>query len=339
MFSARAALFALIAATSASAAGISVNLNLLNILVTGIVVNIGDTRVKLLNEPNSLLSTKFPTDVFSITNSEGHAPAFTGVKVKYSPERAAKSNDDSVFTILEPGESISLKHNLASAYNFSSIGQGLFTIKPSRTVFTLVDDDGNLSSIQAEVQDATSTIITTLADILHIPRTTGFSKRASYIGCSSSQQGLIDEATAAAQGYVEESSSYLNSNPLSTDRFATWFGTYTDARHSTVASHYSNMLDNPYSQYTYDCSTCSEAYAYAYVHPDDDTTIYLCPAFWETTTTGSDSRAGTLIHESSYFAGTDDVVYGTSGAAKLASSNPDSAVNNADNYEYFAENA
>ena len=29
--------------------------------------------------------------------------------------------------------------------------------------------------------------------------------------------------------------------------------------------------------------------------------IYLCPAFWEAETTGTDSRGGTLIHETSHF--------------------------------------
>ena len=57
--------------------------------------------------------------------------------------------------------------------------------------------------------------------------------------------------------------------------------------------------------------------------------------------TGTDSKAGTLIHEMSHFtvvAGTDDYVYGQAGAKNLAITNPNNAVNNADNHEYFAEN-
>jgi hypothetical protein len=70
-------------------------------------------------------------------------------------------------------------------------------------------------------------------------------------------------------------------------------------------------------------------------------TVYLCPVFWQVSNTGTDSRAGTLIHESSHFTangGTQDYVYGQSSAKSLASSNPDEAVFNADNHEYFAEN-
>ncbi len=54
----------------------------------------------------------------------------------------------------------------------------------------------------------------------------------------------------------------------STTRYVTWFGTYTSARHSTVLSHYSNMLAHPYANYEYDC-TCTESDVYAYVYPSE----------------------------------------------------------------------
>ncbi len=57
--------------------------------------------------------------------------------------------------------------------------------------------------------------------------------------------------------------------------------------------------------------------------------------------TGTDSKAGTLVHEMSHFnvvASTDDVVYGQTGAKNLAFSNPEDAIRNADSHEYFAEN-
>jgi len=87
--------------------------------------------------------------------------------------------------------------------------------------------------------------------------------------------------------------------------------------------------------------------------------MYFCGAYWSAPTTGTDSKvsfkcfsrhiaityhdsqAGTMIHEASHYTangGTDDYVYGQSGAKSLATSNPDEAVFNADNHEYFAEN-
>ena len=64
-------------------------------------------------------------------------------------------------------------------------------------------------------------------------------------------------------------------------------------------------------------------------------------AFWAADVTGTDSRGGTLLHELSHFdvvAATDDHVYGQAGAAELARTAPDRAVNNADSHEYFGEN-
>ncbi|HEU4744115.1 MAG TPA: M35 family metallo-endopeptidase, partial [Anaerolineales bacterium] len=80
---------------------------------------------------------------------------------------------------------------------------------------------------------------------------------------------------------------------------------------------------------------------YAYVYPSQPYNIYLCQAFWSAPLSGTDSKAGTLIHEMSHFnvvAGTDDVVYGQAGARTLADENPDAAITNADSHEYFAEN-
>jgi peptidyl-Lys metalloendopeptidase len=69
--------------------------------------------------------------------------------------------------------------------------------------------------------------------------------------------------------------------------------------------------------------------------------VYVCNAFWSAPVTGTDSKAGTLIHELSHFnvvAGTNDWTYGQSSCRSLAKSNPSRAVDNADSHEYFAEN-
>ncbi len=57
--------------------------------------------------------------------------------------------------------------------------------------------------------------------------------------------------------------------------------------------------------------------------------------------TGTDSKGGTIVHETSHFtvvAGTNDYAYGQSACKTLAKSNPSRAIMNADNHEYFTEN-
>src|SRR5262249_37843775 len=100
-----------------------------------------------------------------------------------------------------------------------------------------------------------------------------------------------------------------------------------------------SAMDQNNGQITINCGCTSSAYAYVY--PSQHYQIYVCNAFWNAPLTGTDSKAGTLIHEMSHFnvvAGTDDHVYGQAGARNLAISNPNAAVDNADSHEYFAEN-
>lgn len=85
--------------------------------------------------------------------------------------------------------------------------------------------------------------------------------------------------------------------------------------------------------------SCKKRY-YAYVYPNQPYKVYLCNIFWLAPPVNRDSQAGTLVHEVSHFdvvAATDDFVYGENLAKNLALTNPDQAINNADNHEYFAE--
>jgi peptidyl-Lys metalloendopeptidase len=90
--------------------------------------------------------------------------------------------------------------------------------------------------------------------------------------------------------------------------------------------------------FTFHCD-CTDS-SYAYVFANQPYHVHLCNAFWSAPATGTDSKAGTLIHETSHFsvvAGTQDYAYGQSACKSLAISNPTKATNNADSHEYFAE--
>ncbi|KAF8895780.1 peptidyl-Lys metalloendopeptidase [Mucidula mucida] len=307
-----------------------------NLHVATTLTNSGDETLKILNDPSSILVNSYATNSFAINSLGANAsPLFTGVKVKYVPEEVAAKGADSSFTILAPGDSVTVSHNLGAAYNFTNSGEAAYSIAADN-VFSVVDSTGSLQSLKASVDTHTAELTGALA----VSRRSNLEKRISYNGCSTSRQSTLVTAAAAAQSYTSSANSYLTANTASTARYVKWFGTYTSARHSTVASHYSKMLDHPYADYEYDC-TCTDSDVYAYVYPSQFGTIYLCGVFWSTTTTGTDSRAGTLIHESSHFTiigGTDDYAYGQSAAASLATSNPARAILNADSHEYFAEN-
>ncbi len=173
---------------------------------------------------------------------------------------------------------------------------------------------------------------------------TAFGLNVAYVGCTTDRQDLIGNAVIAARDYAENAKGYLNSNATG-PRYTSWFGAYTSSRYGTVSQNFVNIdsaLDQNNGQITINCVCAPNLVnAYAYVFPSQHYEIFVCNAFWAAPLLGTDSKAGTLIHEMSHFnivAGTDDHVYGQAGANNLANTNPTLAVDNADNHEYFAEN-
>ena len=88
--------------------------------------------------------------------------------------------------------------------------------------------------------------------------------------------------------------------------------------------------------FTYDLTGTgcgSGVFAYTY---RGTTTIWMCDAFWSAPATGTDSKAGTMVHEHSHASAfTDDTTYGQPNCRKLAVNSPDKATKNADSHEYY----
>ncbi|KAG8707020.1 hypothetical protein FRC08_000740 [Ceratobasidium sp. 394] len=328
------------AAPGLSLSIISPNLvtNVENLSVTVIVKNTGTETLKLLKDPRSVLSSA-KAYTFDVAGKNG-SPKFTGMFVKYSPDYVVRKNNAADFTVLAPGQTFELTHNLAGVYNFTNTGPGEFRFDASN-IFQYVDTSGKLSTIQATTQSAKINVNGNLVSARSTPKVQARSlgKRVSYIGCSEDRQPLIDAAVTAANDYVAEASKYLNNVTSDTPRYTTWFGNYSEANASTVRSHFSEIGTDA-SSTTYDCSTCTLT-AYAYVYADEPGRVYLCELFWKAPNTGKDSKAGTIVHEQSHFkvnGGTNDYAYGQTAAKELASRSPARAIMNADNHEYFAEN-
>jgi peptidyl-Lys metalloendopeptidase len=160
----------------------------------------------------------------------------------------------------------------------------------------------------------------------------------SFNKCTTSQQASVTEAISAASTMANGANAYMGGNLGA--RYVKWFGTTDAARVSRVKANFTAIKGAFDSKpITVDCG-CKKTY-YAYVYPNQPYKIYVCKAFWTAPMTGTDSKGGTLVHEMSHFtatAGTDDWVYGQSGAASLAISDPAKAIDNADSHEYFSEN-
>ncbi|KAH8801260.1 peptidyl-Lys metalloendopeptidase [Flagelloscypha sp. PMI_526] len=315
-----------------------------NLTVTASIKNTGHLKLKILKDPRGLLST-VATNKFNVSHQDGLVP-FVGAVAKYVPANIIKSKDPSLFTFLEPGECIYVKHNLNEAYNFTAVnfshpGSTNLTITPIALDFLIAHDTAkepivirSLRSIRDILRISPSR---TWFPIVFLPFFRGHEK---YVGCSASQQSLINNAAAGATTLASFANSYISSTTTGTPRYTTWFGQYDSGRRETVRSHFSSIRGNDFLGFTYDC-TCSDPGVYAKVNPSVFGYINICPVFWTAPASGTDSKAGTLIHESSHFlnnGGTQDYRYGQISAQSLATSDPFEAVMNADSHEYFAEN-
>ena len=297
-------------------------------------------RVNISNPTNSqvrILKWLTPAlgveaSLFNVTR-DGKAVAYLGKLVK----RAAPTESD--YLTIAPGGSVTSDVNLADYYDLSASGN--YSVKYNVASANLYG---------SEQAQSTDSLASEAVDLFVEGRTTRVLQEVipnvvtgtnGFFGCSASQQTDLINARNAASTYAADDVAYFAANKQG-ERYVTWFGVYDATRYNLVKTHFTNVqyavdTANPM---TFDC-TCTDPGVYAYVYPDSPFNIYLCGAFWNAPTTGTDSKAGTLIHEVTHFTvvgGTDDYAYGQTAAKALAISNPAQAVMNADSHEYFSEN-
>ena len=156
----------------------------------------------------------------------------------------------------------------------------------------------------------------------------------NILGGTTAQQTQVQKAHVDGFNLCQKALKRLVDNA----RYREWFGSHTARRFSKVKSAYTRILGRMKSvTFSYDLSSTgcrSGVFGYTY---KNTTTIWFCGSFWDATARGTDSKAGTIVHEHSHCdARTDDIAYGQDGARTLAAGSPDLAVKNADNYEYYA---
>jgi peptidyl-Lys metalloendopeptidase len=156
----------------------------------------------------------------------------------------------------------------------------------------------------------------------------------TIVGGTAAQQTAAKQAHKDGFDLAEAASKAVKNDAA----YKKWFGAYTAARAATARDVYKKIVARMKAVvFTYDLTgTGCRSGVFAYTFKCG-TTIWFCGAFWAAPATGTDSKAGTVVHEHSHSdANTDDLAYGQAGAMALATSSPAKAIKNADNYEYFA---
>jgi len=275
-------------------------------------------------------------NIFAVTR-DGQPVAYVGKLIK----RPAPGPED--FLKLEPGESLTVQVDISAAYDLTVKGNYAVRFRGERLVVKESPEGPELrtsvtstpeSQFWMEGKEEGAEFQLNLAP-LYV---------GGYTNCTNTQKSTLSSALNYAVTMASNGYNYLVNYGKTSSRYKWWFDyrtTPSTTYFNTVKSNFSaikNALAN--QPVTFDCS-CTQNY-YAYVYPNQPYKIYLCKAFWSAPMTGRDSKAGTLVHEMSHFyavASTDDWAYGATAAHNLAVNQPSKAIDNADNYEYFAEDS
>ncbi|MDQ2989725.1 MAG: M35 family metallo-endopeptidase [Pseudomonadota bacterium] len=253
------------------------------------------------------------------------------------------------YYLLKPGASHSMKVELSSMYDMSITGDYQVSYD-ARSLSLFSSELAGKGAVPREIGEITSAPLTIWIDGAQ-PRGTmpkgatidelraAQGNSLAFSKCTASQQATVAQALSAGSAMASDGDAYMARGAIGS-RYVKWFGANDAARVNTIKAHYVALKDAFANKpVTVDCG-CKKTY-YAYVYPTQPYVIYVCKAFWTAPMTGTDSKGGTLVHEMSHFnvvASTDDWVYGQSGAASLAISDPSKAIDNADSHEYFGEN-
>ncbi|MEE9412397.1 MAG: M35 family metallo-endopeptidase [Methylococcales bacterium] len=283
-------------------------------------------------------------DMFEVWQDDTRVP-YTGRQVKRGNPQAQD------FITLEPNETISQKLDIADEYAVYDAGDYSISFN---SMLTIVKTEGDLAldstaAVSLNGTDQLSLKSAAITSSLYIDRFEVLAKIApEFSSCSDTQSNTLDEALTYSEIMAEESANALASAPeqqrLTADRYNHWFGIYDITRYNTVSDHFNKIHDALANrQISFDCDcNGNDANVVAFVRRIAPNRIHICDAFWTLSLTGNESMAGTIIHEISHFnktGRTDDHAYGNRDAKNLAQTSPGQAVDNADNHQYFAENA
>ncbi|KAF9553541.1 zincin [Agrocybe pediades] len=311
--------------------------------LTATVVNEGPQTVSILKY-GTVLDDKLPTQSFMVTKDNSPV-AFNGIKVSVSMAHT----DDTAFAVIEPGKNLTVKHNIASIYDFASAGTGKFTFKPN--AHFLMSSQSN----DAKMLDASSAPFShfevTSSESVDVEITGGLISASSQVlhtrafnNCTDpTKKNIIDLGYAEAKMLTSNASSYVTAEGNNT-LFDEYFGSTPTADVIAVLNGVANENNSSRSLNCVDVyGACTESglIAYTIIATTD---IFFCDIFFQeavpatslcngTSVDDRIVRGGTVLHELTHAIGaTVDITYGCEADQALT---PAEKVSNADNFNCF----
>jgi len=306
------------------------------------LTNDGNSTVSILRWETPL-EDELTQDIFAVVPMSYGKPDRFGKRAIYKGRMLKRGKPEaSDYLVLKPGETVSREVALADYYDLAD--DGLHTAQYTGSLIFESQSFAKRTVHSHRTTKAGRLETEAVAVNLVVPPERSFARAGGFNSCSADQQAQLPADLDASEQITLQALADMQSLPESerpgSPRYVKWFGTYSAQRYNSVVQTYENAAARTADgSIEFNCG-CDER-IFAYVFRVDPFKIYLCNLYWAADRTGTDSRAGTILHELTHFnevAGTDDLAYGAVSVANLARNNPAGAVNNADSIEYFAEN-
>ncbi|KAL0576775.1 hypothetical protein V5O48_005218 [Marasmius crinis-equi] len=275
------------------------------------VKNDGTGAVKILKY-GTILDDSLPTRSFKVTKDGGEV-AFTGIKPFIDLEAAGES----AYTVIQPGGTITVSHDVSALFDFATAGAGKFKFEP------LVDFH---SALEGAVPQVSSNAVE--VSLGQVKKRELIDKRAKDI-CTDTHSTFVDSAYSEAKQLATAAVSYISTNGANS-LYTSYFKTTST---SEVSGVFTAVANEDSSTRTLGCTdpagVCKE---HVIAYTTTDTNIYFCDIFFQevpqsslctgaTTVAARSVRGATVLHELTHaVANTDDVVYGCANDQALSAS-------------------
>lgn len=320
------------------------------------ITNISNHEVALLKWWTPL--EDISTNIFNIYFEKEEKVPYEGIMRKRGPKT------ESDFIVFQPMDEVTVSFDLSENYYLKNPGKYLFLYKPlfklvfniERKSFKDWKNESYRSLVGAPIE-AQFELKLPLKEKEFAPVQTIKYHSLSLLNTRISRDQIgniifgdefnrneIEILNSSAETVINLIENSINILTTESDSllFREWFGNFSRNRFRQVISNFETMY-NSITRETYFFQPAFESncgsHSFAYAFPFSET-IFFCNYFWITENEEFDTKPGVIIHELSHcsFGANDDQEGDNYYSAKiLASNNPDRAVENANNYEYFSE--
>jgi len=290
--------------------------------------------------PVKFLPWKTPLDMGEVFEDMFLVQDASGLEIPYTGKIARRGDvQDHHFVTIQEGESLGARVDLTMSYMVPADGLVSVTMKHlNATGAPAYASVNKIKLVAVHIASQAERVQDVLA-AMNPGQGHGRNLLQTFTACTASQvTAARNGRNVAINTQIPRAITCIGTTGAPCARYTTWFGALTSTRWNTVSRCWANIRrDMPLANFNC-CTGCGAncgTNLYAFVYPSDRTmTIYLCGLFFSIPS----EQGETMTHEQSHFTvtcATQDHAYGVTACQNLARTNPDRAVQNADNHCFF----